>query len=203
MWEFEANQKLTAGRAACPRCRWSSSITLCPCAEKWQQKELVAALAEPQPGAGKSQGAISSRKGDVGRWKQPSRMEMCLHRQPGPAGMKPSALQELHLGAALAQRDWVCFSQTCTIFHSVPPKHCSCPAHFNVHGKSFSSRCSYLELNNCLQLYEHHIKNTNKGNKNTNLCSIMLWLTGAKNLSMHWDQHSQHVQAQFPRILSF
>lgn len=97
----------------------------------------------------------------------------------------------------------VYFSQTCTIFHSVPPKHCCCPAHFNVHGKSFSSRCSYLELNNCLQLYEHHIKNTNKGNKNTNLCSIMLWLTGAKNLNMPWDQHTQHLQAQFPWILSF
>lgn len=126
------------------------------------------------PGWATARGREKPRRDDVETAQQDGDVS------PGPAGMELSALQELHLGAALTQRDWVYFSQTCTIFHSVPPKHCCCPAHFNVHGKLFSSRCSYLGLNNCLQLYEHHIKNTNKGTKTINFCSIMLWLTGAK-----------------------
>lgn len=173
MWGFEANQKPTEGRAASPRCRWSSSISLCVCRKMTAKGEG----GWPQLGAGKSQGAISSRKDDVGRWKQPSRVERCLHRQPGPAGMKLSVLQELHPELPSPKgTEWILTRHEQFSTLSLP--NCCCPAHFNVYGKLFSSRCSYLELNNCLQLYEHHVKNTNKGTKN--LCSIMLCLPGAK-----------------------
>lgn len=117
----------------------------------------------------------------MGRWKQPSRMEMCPHSSQGLQEWNslPSRSCTLELPSPKGV-GFILARHVCTIFHSVPPKHCCCPAHFNVHGKLFSSRCSYLGLNNCLQLYEHHIKNANKGTKTINFCSIILWLTGAK-----------------------
>lgn len=85
-----------------------AAASLCVCADNdskrrgWQQ----------QLGAGKSQGAISCRKDDVGRWEQPSRMRMCLHRQPGHETLPSrSCTQSCPLPSA-TQRDWVYFSQT-------------------------------------------------------------------------------------------
>lgn len=118
------------------------------------------------------------------------------------SGIKISALQELHPELPLPEGT-ECILATCTLFHSVPPKHCCCPAHFNAHGKLFSSRCSYLELNNCLQLHEHHVRNTNKGTKPMNSCSIMLWLTAAKNVNMHWSStHSIYRHSSLGFCLS-
>lgn len=65
-------------------------VSLC---RKMTVKGAGAALAEPQLRAGKSQGTISSRKedGEVETAQQDGDVS------PGPAGMKLSALQELHL----------------------------------------------------------------------------------------------------------
>lgn len=164
---------------------------LCACAENDKMhKERVAALAEPQLRAGKSQGAISSRKGDGGGGNSPAGWGCVI---PVGTCSNETLPSRSCTQSCPHQRHWVHFSQTFSTLSL-------CPAHFSLHGKLFSSRCSYLELSNCLQLYEHHIKNTNKGTKNMGLCSIMPWLTGAKNLTMHWEQHTQHLQAQLPQI---
>lgn len=140
-----------AGEAAASLCVSVPVLSL-GCAEKWQQKEPVAALAQPQLGAGKSQGAIPSRKDDVGKWKQPTSMEKCLHRQPGPAGTNLSALQELHPEVPLP-KGTECILARRVRFSTLSLPNTAVAQHTSMYMENyFLPRCSYLELNNCLQL---------------------------------------------------